>query len=640
MDKDYIIIEQMYEARRRVASEDISSLAPDEIFVFGSNLAGLHGGGAARAAVDHFGAVWGQGEGLQGQSYAIPTMHGGVEAIRPYVDTFIAFAKDHPEYRFLVTRIGCGIAGFRDEEMAPLFEGCLMLANVYLPQSFLDILLPEQISAASWNSREWLKKFEKAKQLHATQGERQDVFYNTVNIVKSGVYITEDGMTVKLQLNADALRDNVFCENPVTLRLPEHIYETNVSVRNMDCLDLAHELLKEDPTDDVCVLNMASARNPGGGVARGAGAQEEYLFRCSDYYRFLYQYASSFDCRKYGIEPNRHHTYPLQGDSAGIFSHGVTIFRSNEASGYALIGNPWKVNFVAVAAHHLPWKTDRIPDDLVPSTLERIRTILRIAWNNGQRRLVLGALGCGAFNNPPAHMARLFRQVFEELEFKGLFRQIVFAVIEDHNSMNANYKAFHNVFAEKNDMEEITELLRQTGRRGIEGVLAAMDDRMFFSIPASIRYQNPEKGGLARHSLMVCREALELWNASPDKDRIPKESVILTSLLHDLCKTDVYYVDPTQPTGYNKSYPGFPVGHGERSIMLAMMSGLELTAEECVAIRWHMGCHEIIKKDSKGRDTEEYLNYKLGTDPERYPLTRILQQADVIATDKAIAGKK
>lgn len=73
--------------------------------------------------------------------------------------------------------------------------------------------------------------------------------------------------------------------------------------------------------------------------------------------------------------------------------------------------------------------------------------------------------------------------------------------------------------------------------------------------------------------------------------------------------------------------------------MLALMSGLELTQEECVAICWHMGCHEIIQKDSKGRDTEEYLNYKLGTDPDRYPLTRILQQSDGIATDKAIAAQ-
>ena len=116
--------------------ERISELHPDEVFVFGSNLAGMHGAGAARAAVDHFGAVWGCGVGLQGQSYAIPTMQGGVETIAPYVDGFIEFAKEHPELFFYVTRIGCGIAGFRDEEMAPLFSAARGVENICLPKSF------------------------------------------------------------------------------------------------------------------------------------------------------------------------------------------------------------------------------------------------------------------------------------------------------------------------------------------------------------------------------------------------------------------------------------------------------------------------------------------------------------------------
>ena len=97
---------------REYTPERITELKPNEIFVFGSNLAGAHGGGAPRLAYNRFGAVWGQGVGLQGQSYAIPTMQGGVETIKPYVDEFIEFTKRHQEYKFLVTRIGCGIAGF------------------------------------------------------------------------------------------------------------------------------------------------------------------------------------------------------------------------------------------------------------------------------------------------------------------------------------------------------------------------------------------------------------------------------------------------------------------------------------------------------------------------------------------------
>jgi hypothetical protein len=118
----------------------ISKLEPGEIFVFGSNLSGSHGGGAARVALNNFGAVWGQGVGLQGQSYGIPTMHGGVDAIRPYVDEFIEFAKSHPELFFYVTRIGCGIAGFRDEEIAPLFKAAVGIENICLPRSFAEVL--------------------------------------------------------------------------------------------------------------------------------------------------------------------------------------------------------------------------------------------------------------------------------------------------------------------------------------------------------------------------------------------------------------------------------------------------------------------------------------------------------------------
>ena len=120
--------------------ERITELKPDEVFVFGSNLAGMHGGGAAWVAFQQFGAVLGCGVGLRGQSYAIPTMQGGVDTIKPYVDEFIAFAKEHPELFFFVTRIGCGIAGFRDKEIAPLFAEAIGVPNICLPESFAKAL--------------------------------------------------------------------------------------------------------------------------------------------------------------------------------------------------------------------------------------------------------------------------------------------------------------------------------------------------------------------------------------------------------------------------------------------------------------------------------------------------------------------
>ena len=126
---------------RQFTPDRITELQPNQIFVFGSNLAGSHGGGAALLAYRRFGAVWGQGVGLQGQSYGIPTMQGGVETIKPYVDEFIQFATQHPEYQFLVTRIGCGIAGFLDEEIAPLFADALDAENIILPKEFVEAVL-------------------------------------------------------------------------------------------------------------------------------------------------------------------------------------------------------------------------------------------------------------------------------------------------------------------------------------------------------------------------------------------------------------------------------------------------------------------------------------------------------------------
>lgn len=124
----------------RVTPSHITVLHTNEIFVFGSNLQGFHGGGAARYAYDKFGASWGVGVGATGQCYAIPTMQGDVETIKPYVDEFIHYAQQHPEQKFLVTEIGCGIAGYTPQQIAPLFKACTTMDNVYLPERFWNLL--------------------------------------------------------------------------------------------------------------------------------------------------------------------------------------------------------------------------------------------------------------------------------------------------------------------------------------------------------------------------------------------------------------------------------------------------------------------------------------------------------------------
>jgi hypothetical protein len=113
------------------------------IFVFGSNLAGRHGKGAALWARQHRGAVYGVGVGRTGDSYAIPTKHGrlqtlSLEAIASHVRTFIGYAEQHPELRSQLTPIGCGLAGYRPAQIAPLFAGAP--ANVSLPPEFIDPL--------------------------------------------------------------------------------------------------------------------------------------------------------------------------------------------------------------------------------------------------------------------------------------------------------------------------------------------------------------------------------------------------------------------------------------------------------------------------------------------------------------------
>ena len=123
----------------RITPERIDALTSNEVFVFGSNNEGKHNGGAARAAMRKFGAVYGQGIGLQGQSYAIPTTGNPLTMARA-IHEFIGFAKVNPQMRFLVTAIGCGNAGWRPNQVAPLFRDAVDVPNITLPMSFWNIL--------------------------------------------------------------------------------------------------------------------------------------------------------------------------------------------------------------------------------------------------------------------------------------------------------------------------------------------------------------------------------------------------------------------------------------------------------------------------------------------------------------------
>lgn len=127
----------------RITPSIVRVLGSQEVFVFGSNIQGMHMGGAARVAYEKFGAEWGNGEGLQGQSYALPTMEG-IESTREAIERFTTYAQKHPELKFFVTPVGCGIAGYTPEMIAPMFYDAAYLENVYLPVSFWKILIGKE----------------------------------------------------------------------------------------------------------------------------------------------------------------------------------------------------------------------------------------------------------------------------------------------------------------------------------------------------------------------------------------------------------------------------------------------------------------------------------------------------------------
>ena len=304
----------------------------------------------------------------------------------------------------------------------------------------------------TWDAESWRGRFQSAvrkrdyQELHAL---RIEVYRNTLEIVQTGQYETSDACCVSLNNAETLITGSRFYNREISEdRDSSGQYDTSVKVVNADCLVVARELITEFA--DVCVLNLANRRNPGGGVISGCGAQEEYLFRCSDYYRSLYQFAHYAE--QYGLSPSKKYKYPMDCNFGGIFSPGVTIFRGGEEEGYPLLPQPWKVNMIAVAGMNRPaleYTKDepRVASYLVPGVKNKMRTIFRIARENNQEVLVLGALGCGAFRNPPEHTAELFREVMEEPEFRGTFRHICFAIKEDHNSRGkGNYAPFAKEF--------------------------------------------------------------------------------------------------------------------------------------------------------------------------------------------------
>lgn len=292
----------------------------------------------------------------------------------------------------------------------------------------------------TWDQLSWLDRFnQRSSEPNHFRSLRREVWQNTLQIFQAGSYQSISGK--KLDLDREAITKAQqaarFYEDSreIIIRPDQPQWETRVSVLGADCLETSRllQLAGFHPA----VLNMADTHNPGGAVSSGSGAQEENLFRRSTALASLYQYVDFG--QQYGIPRNAAHSYPIPEESGGIYAPGLIVFRSSEQTGYHLLDEPYELHMITVAACAYPPLEKaagklRIAAGVIEPSKEKIRAILRLGRAHGHDALVLSAFGCGAFANPPEHMAELFKAVFAEAEFSHAFRLIVFAIIDDHHS--------------------------------------------------------------------------------------------------------------------------------------------------------------------------------------------------------------
>ena len=192
-----------------------------------------------------------------------------------------------------------------------------------------------------------------------------------------------------------------------------------------------------------------------------------------------------------------------------------------------------------------------------------------------------------------------------------------------------------------NEVQIFKKMLLSTNREGMENVIERLEEQGFFKAPASTKFHLNYEGGLLEHSMNVCDMALELREVTIRKkeglrDSLPKESVIIAALLHDVCKADIYKPAVKRQKNehgvwcdvpeYDVDYSNFPVGHGEKSVIWLLQNGLKLTADEIMAIRWHMAAWDLAFQSPE-------MKGNLNTARERCPLLALIQAADGLAAN-------
>lgn len=326
---------------------------------------------------------------------------------------------------------------------------CFIAIYFLILQPHFDFDVFMTSNSLTWDSREWmalLYSAEHPKNQFALRQLRQEVYHSTLRCIRFGGYCTESGKDVALQLNPNIQAETVFYKKEIAPNKDAPKFDMKIDVVQKDCLVVARQLVEEYGSDKVCVLNMANRHNPGGGVFDGIHAQEEYLFRCSDYYRSLYQYVDFGSL--YDI-PRAEQSYPLDQNYGGVFSRGVTVFRDSEAAGYKLLEDPWQVDFVAVGCTTRPKLCHQdgewcVSEKLLHTVRNIIKTIFRIAVDNRQEAIVLSVLGCGIHQNLSNQTANMFREIVHSEEFEHAFKRLVFVVKGGCNGVTC--QTFKNCF--------------------------------------------------------------------------------------------------------------------------------------------------------------------------------------------------
>jgi uncharacterized protein (TIGR02452 family) len=327
----------------------------------------------------------------------------------------------------------------------------------------------------SWNAKIWSEqkqKLDDPNQLNKDQNRirhllRVTVMLNTIGVIRKKSYTLENQQVVQLRdepLKTIVYRhqSKLFSGRKVSnLKDMPKFSSTTVEVVERDCLEVYYQLASSGRRP--VLLNMANQKSPGGGYRRGDGAQEENLFRRSNYCLSLdvemdeSNRSERFQCGPDGQLKRLYKSDDMYSmdDFGAVYTSGITSFRHSEDRGYAFLNEPvYNVCAIAMAAYREP-KLDNqmLTGAFAAGMRKKIENIFAIAYHQDHDCLVLSALGCGAFKNPPEHVAALFKSVI--MQYAGYFRSVHFAIIDDHNTGN-QLNPRGNVLPFRNELDGLT----------------------------------------------------------------------------------------------------------------------------------------------------------------------------------------